>query len=415
MSAPSDFLTETGPPPKTRSAAIAFIFVTIVLDVLAFGIIIPVLPTLVESFLGGDTGRAARVFGLFGTIWALMQFIFSPVLGVLSDRYGRRRVILLSNFGLGLDFIVMALAPTVGWLFLGRMISGITGASYATAGAYIADVTPKEKRAAGYGIMGAAWGLGFIVGPAFGGLLGGVNPRLPFWTAAGLTLLNAMYGLFVLPESLPPERRRAIDWKRANPVGALKLLQSHRELFGIAMVTFFFYLAHQALPSVFVLYGSYRYGWNEQTIGLTLAGVGLAGVVVQAGLVKMLVTRFGERATLMIGLVFGTLGFSIFGLASTGPVVWLGIPVLALQGLYGPSAQGIMSHHVSPSEQGELQGANSSILGITGLFGPILFTTTFATFIGPRANWHVPGAPFLLAAGLVAVAIVLARRVTRGE
>ena len=343
-----------------------------------------------------------------------MQFVFSPVLGVVSDRFGRRRVILLSNFGLGLDYIVMALAPTVGWLFLGRVISGITGASFTTAGAYIADVTPKEQRAAGYGIMGAAWGLGFVIGPAFGGLLGGINPRLPFWVAAGLTLVNAMYGLFVLPESLPPERRREIDWKRANPVGALRLLRSHRELFGLAMVTFVYYLAHQALPSVFVLYSSYRYGWNEQMVGLTLAGVGVSNIIVQAGLVKSLVSKLGERKTLLIGLVFGALGYAIFGLAPTGHLMWAGIPVLALQGLYGPSAQGIMSHHVSPSEQGELQGANSSILGITGLIGPLLFTTTFASFIGPRRELHLPGAPFLLAALMTVVAILAARRVTRG-
>jgi DHA1 family tetracycline resistance protein-like MFS transporter len=226
-------------------------------------------------------------------------------------------------------------------------------------------------------------------------------------------LVNAIYGLFVLPESLPPERRRAIDWKRANPVGALRLLRSHHELFGIATVTFFYFLAHQALPSVFVLYASYRYGWTEQTVGLTLAGVGLAGVVVQAGLVKTLVTKLGERRTLMVGLVFGVLGFSIFALAPTGHVLWLGIPVLAVQGLFGPAAQGIMSHHVSPSEQGELQGANSSIAGITGLIGPVLFTTTFATFIGPRRDLHFPGAPFFLAACLIGVASLLARRVTR--
>jgi DHA1 family tetracycline resistance protein-like MFS transporter len=412
MTGPSELATDLGPPPNTRAAAIAFIFVTIVLDVLAMGVIIPVLPKLVEGFLAGDTARAAAIFGIFGTVWALMQFIFSPVLGVLSDRFGRRRVILASNFGLGLDFIVMALAPTVGWLFVGRVISGITGASFTTAAAYIADVTPREKRAAGYGIMGAAWGLGFIIGPAFGGLLGGIDPRLPFWVAAGLTLVNAMYGLFVLPESLPPDRRRAIDWKRANPVGALRLLRSHHELFGLATVTFVYFLAHQALPSVFVLYTSYRYGWNEQTVGLTLAGVGVANIIVQAGLVGRLVAKLGERTTLMIGLVFGATGFLIFGLAPTGHIMWLGIPVLAVQGLYGPSAQGIMSHHVSPSEQGELQGANSSIMGIAGLIGPMVFTMTFANFIGPRANWHLPGAAFLLAAGMMVVGIGLARRVT---
>ena len=243
---------------RRNRAAQAFIFVTVALDVLAMGIVIPVLPKLVEAFLGGNTARAAEVFGVFGTVWSLMQFVCSPVLGVLSDRFGRRPVILLSNFGLGFDYILMALAPTVRWLFVGRVISGITGASFTTAGAYIADVTPPEKRAAGFGMIGAAWGLGFVLGPALGGLLGEVSPRLPFWVAAGMTLLNAMYGLFVLPESLPPERRRAFSWRRANPVGSLTLLRSHHELFGLAGVNILYFLAHQALPSVFVLYTGYR-------------------------------------------------------------------------------------------------------------------------------------------------------------
>src|ERR1043166_2737012 len=259
MASPVEIVVDAGPPPKGRSAALAFIFVTVVLDVLAMGVIIPVLPKLVENFLKGDTARAAAIYGLFGTTWAAMQFVFAPVLGVLSDRYGRRRVILASNFGLGLDYIVMAIAPTLGWLFVGRIFSGITGASFTTAYAYIADVTPSEKRAASYGMLGAAFGLGFVLGPAFGGLLGGINPRLPFWVAAGLTLVNAMYGLFVLPESLPLDRRRPVNWKRANPIGSLKLLRSHHELFGLATVLFIFYLAHQVLPSVFVLYTSYRY------------------------------------------------------------------------------------------------------------------------------------------------------------
>ena len=396
-----------------RSAALAFIFVTVVLDVLALGIIIPVLPTLVKNFLGGNTASAASIFGVFGTVWALMQFVFSPVIGVLSDRFGRRPVILLSNFGLGLDYIVMALAPTLGWLFVGRVISGITGASFTTAGAYIADVTPMEKRAAGYGMMGAAWGLGFVLGPALGGLLGAVNPRLPFWCAAGLTLLNAMYGLFVLPESLPRERRRRFAWKRANPVGSLKLLRSHHELFGLSAVSFIYFLSHQVFPSVFVLYVGYRYGWDARTVGLTLAGVGVCNIIVQGGLVRPVVARLGERKTLLLGLCFGIAGFSIYGFAATGWVFWLAIPLSAPIGLYNPAAQGIMSHHVSPSEQGELQGANSSITGITGMIGPLLFTSTFATFIGARADWHLPGAPFLLASLLLLGAAGLALRVTR--
>jgi DHA1 family tetracycline resistance protein-like MFS transporter len=410
---PSEIVVETGPVPKTRAAALAFIFVTIVLDVLAMGVIIPILPKLVQDFLGGDTARAAAIFGLFGTVWAGMQFIFSPVLGILSDRFGRRRVILASNFGLGLDFIVMALAPTIGWLFVGRVISGITGASFTTAAAYIADVTPPEKRAAGYGMMGAAWGLGFILGPAFGGLLGGISPRLPFWVAAGLTLVNALYGFFVLPESLPPERRRAIDWKRANPIGSLKLLRSHHELFGLASVTFIYYVAHQVLPSVFVLYAGYRYGWNQQTVGLTLAAVGVCNLVVQGGLVKHAVAKLGERRSILTGLLFGAAGIAIFGLAPTGITFLAGIPVLAMMGLCGPSILSMMSHYVSPSEQGELQGANSSILGITGLIGPGLFTMTFSVAISRWKSVGVPGAPFLLAALLLLAAWSLAWRVTR--
>ena len=331
-------MSDQSPPSSPRSAAIAFIFVTVVLDVLALGIIIPVLPKLVEQFLGGDTARAAEMFGLFGTVWALMQFIFSPVLGALSDQYGRRRVILISCFGLGVDYIFMASAPTLWLLFIGRIISGITGASFTAAGAYIADVTPPEKRAAGFGMIGAAWGLGFVLGPALGGILGGIDTRLPFWVAAGLTLLNAMYGLFVLPESLSVEHREKFSWKRANPLGSLKLLRSHPELFRLATVNGFFYLAHQVLPSVFVPYASFRYGWNEETVGIALAILGVCSMVVQGGVVKRVVADFGERHTLLAGLLFGMCGFAIYGLAPTGIIFWLGIPVFSMTGLYGPVA-----------------------------------------------------------------------------
>lgn len=396
-----------------RKAAIAFILITVVVDVLALGIIIPVLPKLVEGFLGGDTARAAEYYGLFGTVWALMQFIFAPLLGALSDRFGRRPVILLSCLGLGLDYILMALAPTLWWLFVGRVISGITAASFATAGAYIADVTPPEKRAASFGMIGAAWGLGFVMGPALGGALGVMNPRLPFWIAAGLTLLNALYGLFALPESLAPESRKKFAWTRANPVGSLVLLRSHPELLGLASVSFIYLLAHQVLPSVFVLYAGYRYGWNERTMGLTLAAVGIFNIIVQAGLVKPMVARFGERLALFTGLFFGAAGFAIFGLAPVGIIFWSALPIFALMGLFGPAAQGLMTRHVSPSEQGQLQGANSSLMGITGLIGPGLFTLTFASFIGAHRDWRLPGAPFLLAAILMIIALGLALLVTR--
>ena len=406
------------PAPATagiRRAAVAFIFVTVVLDVLAFGIIIPVLPKLVEDFVGGDTARAARIYGLFGTVWALMQFVCSPIIGALSDRFGRRPVILLSNFGLGLDYIVMALAPTVGWLFIGRVISGITGASFTTAGAYIADVTPSEKRAAAYGMLGAAFGLGFVLGPAVGGVLGAVDPRLPFWGASVLTLVNATYGIFILPESLPLERRKAFAWSRANPVGSLRLLRSHPQLLGLAGVNFIYYLAHQVLPSVFVLYASYRYGWEERGVGLVLAIVGGLNIIVQGGLVKPIVGWLGERGALLAGLLCGAAGFAIWGLAPTG-VLFLGaMPIFALMGLYGPAAQGLMTRRVNASEQGELQGANSSVMGITGMIGPGLFSLTFASFISTRAAWHLPGAPFILAAILMVGGSGLAWRVTRSE
>ncbi|HKQ74726.1 MAG TPA: TCR/Tet family MFS transporter [Blastocatellia bacterium] len=397
---------------KTRSAALVFIFITVVVDVLALGIIIPVLPKLVEGFLGGDTARAAEFYGLFGTVWALMQFIFSPVLGALSDRFGRRPVILLSCLGLGLDYILMALAPTLWWLFVGRVISGITAASFATAGAYIADVTPPEKRAAGFGMIGAAWGVGFVMGPALGGVLGVVNPRLPFWIAAGLTLLNALYGLFVLPESLAPESRKAFAWRRANPVGSLILLRSHPELLGLSSVNFLYLLAHQVLPSVFVLYTGFRYGWNERTMGLSLTVIGILNIIVQAGLVKPIVARFGERMSLFAGLFCGGVGFAIFGLAPDGIVFLSAMPIFTFMGLFGPAAQGLMTRHVGPSQQGQFQGANSSLMGITGLIGPGLFTLTFASFIGAHRDWGAPGAPFLLAALMMAIAMVFAWRVT---
>jgi DHA1 family tetracycline resistance protein-like MFS transporter len=390
-----------------RRAAFAFIFMTVVFDVLALGVVIPVLPKLVEHFVGGDTPKAAHIYGLFGTVWALMQFVFSPLLGVLSDRFGRRPVILLSCLGLGLDYFAMALAPTIAWLFAGRVVSGITSASIGAAGAYIADVSPPEKRAASYGMLGAAWGLGFVLGPALGGVLGNVSPRLPFWVAGGLSLLNAAYGLFVLPESLPPERRSPFSWKKANPIGSLVLLRSYPRLTGLAVLFMLYQLAHQVLPSVFVLYAGYRYGWKEIDVGLCLAVVGVCGVIVQGGLVRPIVARLGERRSMLTGLVFGMIGFSVYGAAATGRGIWIGIPIFAFMGLFSPSALGLMSRVVDPTQQGQLQGANSCLGGITGLIGPGLFTTTFAEFIRADRPETFPGAPFFLAAALLGVAFLL--------
>ena len=396
-----------------RRAATAFILVTVVLDVLSLGIIIPVLPKLIENFVDGNTVRAAQMLGLFGTAWALMQFIFSPLLGALSDRYGRRPVVLLSNAGMGLDYILMALAPTLPWLLLGRVISGITAASFSTASAYIADVTPAEKRAEAFGMIGAAFGLGFVLGPAIGGLLGEAGPRLPFWVAAGFSLANAAYGYFVLPESLAPDKRAGFAWSRANPIGSIALLRSDKTLLGLAAVLFLYNLAHAVLPAVFVLYAGYRYGWSTGMIGLTLAMVGVCAAIVQGGMVKPVVAKLGEQTTLIIGLCCGAVGFAIYGLAPTGPLFWAGIPVMALWGLTSPAVQGLMTRLVSPTEQGQLQGAGSSLMAVASLFGPALFTLTFAYFIDPQRAVQLPGAPFLLAALLLLVSALLAWRVTR--
>ncbi len=399
-------------PTASRQAAVAFIFITVVLDVLALGIIVPVLPPLVVAFLGGNTARAAQIYGLFATAWALMQFVASPVLGALSDRFGRRPIILLSIAGLGLDYILMAMAPTLGWLFVGRVISGVTSASFATAAAYIADVTPPEQRARSFGLIGAAFGLGFVLGPVMGGLLGTVNPRLPFWVSAALCLTNALYGLFVLPESLPPERRSRFSWARANPIGSLRLLRSHPELFALACVTFLYYVAHEVLPSTFVLYTTYRYDWTPRTVGLTLALVGICTAIVSGKLVGPIVARIGERRAALTGLACGAVAFTVYGLAPVGRAFLAGVPIMAFWGLYGPSAQGIMTQRVQPSEQGQLQGAIMGLRGLSGLFSPFIFTYTFATFIS-NTSVYLPGAPFLLSALLLVVAFLIAWRVMR--
>lgn len=386
---------------------LALIFCTVTLDMLSLGLMIPVLPVIVLEFMNGDTAAAAEIFGLFATAWGVMQFVFSPLLGALSDRFGRRPIILISCLGLGLDYVFMALAPSLTLLFIGRVISGITAATISTAFAYIADVTRPDARAKAFGVVGAAFGLGFVVGPAVGGLLGGVDPRLPFWVAAAACLINAGFGWFVLPESLPPDRRMAFAWKRANPIGSLRLLASHRQLFGLAAVDFLGNVAHQVLPSVFVLYAGHRYGWDELTVGLTLAFVGACSAIVQGLLVGPAVGWLGARRALVVGLLIGGLGMAIYGLAPTGPWFWAGVPVMALWGLSGPAIMDMMSRRVSASEQGQLQGAASSSRSIAGLISPILFAGLFAATISV-----LPGAAFLLAGALLVAAAVLAWLVT---
>ena len=387
--------------------ALAFIFCTVALDVLALGVMIPVLPKIVLGFMDGDTAGAAEMFGLFATVWALMQFFCSPLLGALSDRFGRRPVILISCLGLGLDYIFMALAPSLLLLFVGRVVSGITSATIGTAFAYIADVTKPEERAKAFGLIGMAFGLGFVVGPAIGGLLGGLDPRLPFWVSAAACLANAAFGWFVLPESLPPERRMAFSWKRANPVGSLKLLASQGQLLGLASVDFLGSFAHQVLPAVFVLYAGHRYGWGEATVGLTLAFVGICTAIVQGLLIGPIVRRIGPRWAVIAGLLAGAAGMSIYGLAATGPWFWAGVPVMAFWGVAGPALQDMMTRRVGGSEQGQLQGAASASRSIAGLIAPGVFAVLFAWTIDT-----VPGAAFLLAGGLLAAAAVVTWFVT---
>jgi DHA1 family tetracycline resistance protein-like MFS transporter len=396
-----------------RRAAFIFVFFTILLDMLALGIVIPVLPQLVLSFVDGDHVIAADVYGIFATVWALMQFLCSPVQGALSDRFGRRPVILASNFGLGFDYMLMALAPNLVILFIGRMISGMAAASISTANAYITDVTPPEQRAAKFGLMGVAFGVGFIIGPALGGVLGSIDMRLPFWVAGGLSVLNGCYGLFVLPESLPPDRRATFSWRRANPIGALKLLRSHRELFGMSAVSFLNSLGHVVLPSVTVLYMTFRYGWNERMIGITLAIIGGCTMVVQGFLIQKFVQQFGERAALYTGLVFGMAGFAGFGLAPTGYWFWAAIPALSMWGLAGAAILALMSRRVSPTEQGQLQGANASLIGIANMIGPAIFTTVYARAINPEHSFNLPGAPFLVAAAILGLALIVGVFVNR--
>jgi MFS transporter, DHA1 family, tetracycline resistance protein len=401
------------PAQPRRKAALTFIFVTVLIDMLAFGMIIPVLPILVQNFVGGNAARAAQMYGLFGTAWALMQFIFSPVQGSLSDHFGRRPVILISCAGLGLDFILMALAPNLWWLLLGRVISGITAASFSTAGAYISDVTPPEERAASFGLIGAAFGIGFVLGPALGGLLGAISPRLPFWASAVMALANVCWGLFVLPESLPKEKRVAFSWKNANPLGALKLLRAHPMLTGLAGSYFLMSFAHVVLPSTTVLYMHYRYGWDTRAVGILLAGVGISSFIVQGFLVKPMVRWLKERRAVALGLTFGAVGFAVYGLAPTGPIFWMGVPVMALWGIATPSLQTIMTRLVDPTQQGRLQGALASLVGLANLIGPMAFSQTFAMFISAHADLGLPGAPFLLAAVLVFAAMLLAWRTTK--
>ena len=395
------------------SNAFLFILVMVALDMIAFGIIAPVLPDLIRQFEGGDFARASDLTGYLLLAWNAMQFVFSPVLGAWSDKFGRRPIILLSCFGLGVDYIVMALAPSLGWLFVGRIVSGITASNISTAFAYVTDVTPPEKRAKPFGLISAAFGLGFVIGPAVGGYLGNTNLRTPFWVAAILSLVNSLYGFFVLPESLPKERRAKSAWHMANPLGSLTLLRSHRELAGLSVVFTLYYLAHTSLPSMWALYTEYRYSWSHGDVGLSLAVVGVCAAIISGALVGPFVKRFGERRSVLTGLLCGFLGFAGFALATRGWIIMSVIPFIALWGIAAPAIQSLMSRRVEPTAQGKLQGAINSIRAMTGMVGPVLFTQIFAVAILPRTPIHLPGAPYYLAALLLLSSLLLAVYVTR--
>jgi DHA1 family tetracycline resistance protein-like MFS transporter len=394
-----------------RKAAVGFIFVTALIDVMALGIMIPVLPTLVKQMAGGDTSVAAEWNVVFSTTFGVMQFICSPIMGLLSDRFGRRPVLLTSIFGLGLDFLFMAFAPNLRWLYAGRIINGATAASIGTANAYIADITAPENRAKAFGVMGAAFGVGFTFGPALGGLLAEVDIRLPFLVCAGLALSNWLYGYFILPESLPPERRtKSLDWKRANPLGSLKLLRSQPGLLGLASIGFLYQMGYVVLPVIFVLYTSHRYGWTPATMGLTMMATGISTIVVQMLLIGPVVKRVGERGALLLGLGSGCVGFAVYGLATEGWIYLLGVPLFALTGFVQPGLQGLMTRKVAPSEQGQLQGANGAIGGVAGILAPSIFGLSFAWAVRNDDVIHQPGLPVLIAALFLGAGFLIALR-----
>lgn len=395
---------------RSRQAALIFILVTVTLDMVAIGLIAPVLPKLILDFRGGNMASAANWNGWFALVFAGMQFFFSPLLGVLSDKFGRRPVILLSNLGLGLDYAVMALAPTMSWLFVGRIISGLTASSIPTAMAYISDVTPKEKRAGAFGMIGVAFGVGFILGPAIGGPLGDISPRLPFWVAAGFSLTNWLWGYFCVPESLAREKRKEFALRRANPVGSLVLLRSHHELWRLATIQFLAYTAHNAF-SVWALYAMYRYSWSSGMVGLSLAFVGVCTAVISGALTPHAVKHLGERRTLYIGQFFGACGMLIAGLARSGAWLLASIPIISTWNISMPAAQSMMTHRVSEREQGELQGAIGSLRSITFIIGPFLFSRIFGFFIDPKHSFHAPGAPYYLGAALLFTAMLMSTRI----
>ncbi|MEP7343029.1 MAG: TCR/Tet family MFS transporter [Acidobacteriota bacterium] len=400
---------------QNRNAGMPFILITVLLDMLGIGMIIPVLPKLVTTLYGGDISAGASIFGWFVASYALMQFVFSPVLGNLSDAFGRRPIILSSLLGAGLDYLMMAFAPTWKWLFIGRVISGITGANISAANAYIADVSAPEDRAKNFGMIGACFGVGFILGPALGGLLGSYGLRVPFMAAAGLNLLNALYGFFVLPESHAKENRRPFNWRRANPLASLQGLTRYPVVLGLTGIIALERIAHDSLPSTWVLYTTYRFHWTELDNGLSLALVGIMFAIVSAGLTGTMVKKLGERKAIIFGLMVSSMSFLVYGLATKGWMLYAMIVLGSIGGIGGAAIQSLITKMVSATEQGAVQGVISSIQAVAAIIGPLMATNLFGYFTSPSAPVHLPGAAFIASSILVAISAVLAIRSARAN
>ncbi|CAN5763662.1 tetracycline resistance MFS efflux pump [soil metagenome] len=398
---------------KNRQAAIGFIFITLMIDVTGLGLIIPVLPKLIEQMIHGGISQASKYGGFLTFTYAIMQFMFAPVLGGLSDRFGRRPVLLFSLFGFALDYLFLSFAPTIGWLFVGRAIAGITGASFTTATAYIADISTAENRAQNFGMVGAAFGLGFIIGPVIGGLLGSFGPRIPFMVAAGLSFLNWLYGYFILPESLSKENRRSFSWKRANPLGSLRQLSKYPSLGGLISAFLLIYIAAHAVQSNWSFFSIEKFGWSEKMIGLSLGVVGLLIAVVQGGLIRIINPKLGNEKSVYIGLLLYAIGLLLFAFASQSWMMFVFLIPYCLGGIAGPALQSIISGNVPANEQGELQGALTSLISLTSIVGPPVMTGLFSYFTRPGAPVHFSGAAFLLGSVLMLASAFIAYRTLR--
>lgn len=394
----------------TPNNALLFIFITVLVDVIGLGIIIPIVPKLIENLTGLGINEASKYGGWLLFSFAIMQFIFSPILGGLSDRFGRRPILLLSLFGLGLDYIFHAFAPSIAWLFVGRIIAGIMGASFSTATAYIADISSPEKRAQNFGLIGAAFGLGFIIGPVIGGISSKWGTNVPFLIAAGLTLLNVIYGYFVLPESLSKDNRRAFEWKRANPISSLKNLRKYPVVSGLVISLVLTFIASHAVQSNWSFYTMYKFNWTAEIVGYSLAVVGVLVAFVQGFLIRKIIPRLGQVKSIYLGMSFSALGLLLFGLASESWMMFAFLIPYCLGGIAGPSIQGVISSQVPANEQGELQGALTSLMSLCGVFGPLLMTNLFAFATAKNSTFHVPGAPFFLASCLTLVSFYLSYR-----